>query len=489
MLEPTSFQASVIEKFVNAKTNGGIVGLGVGSGKTLTSVEIIRQRGAKRALIIAPNSTFDGWANHVEWQMGLTVKRCGKDAISYTRVSDHTNRQATEDMKISAKESQANLLACQSGGDGIYFAGREFFVTQCFQKNSEGKVVRVPAWDKKRPFDLVVFDESQPTASRGNRSQRAWEFLKSDFKIASSADWFGANIENMYQVTSDVFGKQYVLDEFGTFDQWVKDWMLTEFDPFSYRKYKVVGEQWPGAFASSLPLYVTAPPSVIPPEPSERVVTLSRAERVLYDKLEKDMAAEIETGKLMVAENPLTLRIRLRELSLGVFRMVEDGDKQTIEFDPGEKSTKLEEAKSIMADYPNEKFVIFTHSAKFARKAAADLKRAEAWTGEQSDDDRKGIKQRFIEGDTRIIVATPNAAGVGIDGLQRVCRNVTFLSYSDSEQMNAQAVGRIARTGQSEQVQVWRITARDTYDSGQFSKLMETALKNSGAKAFSGLTS
>lgn len=486
MLTPTEKQQEWIDKFVHTDSVGGILGLGTGVGKSLAGVEIIKGRGAKRALIIAPNSTFDGWANHVEWQLGGKLLRCANTASQYTRVPDHTDRMNMETVRITAAEAQANLLACQSGEPGIYFTGREFFASQCFKKSKHGgKKIRLNSWDKKAPFDVVLFDENQQAATPGNAQERAWRYLKASMKIPSSADWFGSRVENMYYVARDLWGDKWMKSEFGDFDTWVDEWMEKEYNHFSYRKYDVVGEQWPGAFAHTLPLYVTAPPSVTPPRPERRIVDLSREERSIYEQFNKNLAAMIDSN-LLVAENALTLRIRLRELSLAAFNVVdlEDG-KQTIEFKPGAKSSKLEEVKRILSDYPDEKFVIFTHSAKWARWAASEMKSALSWTGSLSDSERKGVKEEFMSGDTRVLIATPEAAGVGIDGLQRVCRNVIFVSYSDQPLMNDQAIARIARTGQEHSVNVWEILARDTYDLGQVSNLLEAALIRSGSKGWS----
>lgn len=483
-LIPTSEQQSWIDEFVSTSEPGGILGLGTGTGKSLVGAEIIRGRSAKRVLIIAPNSTFDGWANHVEWQMGVKLLRCGNTAFRYTRVPDPNDRLNLQTVKISSGEAKANLLACQSGESGVYFVGREFFASQCFTKAKSGKKVRINAWDKKAPFDLVLFDENQQAATPGNAQERAWKYLKADLKIPSSADWFGSRVENMYYVARDLWGDEWVKSEFGDFDKWVEDWMEKQYNHFSYRKYDVVGEQWPGAFASALPLYVTAPPSFAPPKPEPRIVDLSTEERRIYDQFNKNLAAMIDNN-LIVAENQLTLRIRLRELSLAAFDIVDlDDGKQTIEFKPGAKSSKLEEVKRILSDYHDDKFVIFTHSAKWARWAANELRLADSWTGALNDRERKEVKDKFLSGDTRILIATPEAAGVGIDGLQRVCRNVIFVSYSDQPLMNDQAIARIARTGQERSVNVWEIIARDTYDQGQISNLLQAAIVRSGSKGW-----
>ncbi|WMI33954.1 DNA helicase [Microbacterium phage Erenyeager] len=496
-------QSVWIDQFVQADTKGGILGLGTGVGKTFVNTEIARLRGAKRVLIMAPQSTFDSWYDTVYWQTGKKLMRAANNGLKFNHTPDPSDRDTTMEVALTPKQCKANLEALQGGSDGWYFITRELFRTQAWEKvpvKKDGVHVIDPktkklkyrnqqtwVWDKKgkHPFDVVILDENQNFASLGNRGQGAFRML-SGFKIASSADWFGSQVENMHTVAVDIFGQEEVgLSK----PQFVDEYLETEYDHFAVSKQRVTGEQIPGLFASELPLYVTAPPSVTPPEPDNRYVTLSKAERDLYDKLQEDYIAEVG-DEILEIEVPLALRIRLRELSLGMFKVrktgeiTEDGiEKTTVEYEPGAPSSKLEEVKAILADYPNEKFVIFTHSAKFAEKAAIDLG-GKAWTGNRTTAEKAAIKKEFIQGDLRLFTATAETMGTGTDGLQRVCRNVIVLSPSDQVIVNTQGISRIARQGQERQVNVWNIIARNTFDQGVIQRNGMKVRINSGAKGW-----
>lgn len=484
MLTATPAQAKWIEEFVNADTNGGILGLGVGSGKTFVGTEIARLRGARRVLILAPEATIDGWISTVYWQTGRKLRRCANNSLTFDFTPDPSDRDAVEEVKLTAAECKANLAACQAGEDGWFFATRELFTLQDWTKvpiKKNGEFVidpktqkpkmrrqRLNIWHKFGGFDVAILDENQKFASKGNYGQQSWAALDA-WKLAMSADWAGSELVNMHTVGVDTFGQ----DAIGMNQaQFIDEYLETEYDHFSFNKKKVTGEQIPGLFASELPLYVTSPPSITPPTPEVRSVTLSKAERELYDKLEDDYVALIDDEVLEI-EIPLTLRIRLRELSLGMFRVVKTGEmsedgieKTTIEFPAGAKSAKLDEIKSIMAEHPNEKYMIYTHSSKWAEFAAKELG-FRAWTGNQSSAERAEIKDQFIRGDLRAIIATVGAVGTGIDGLQRACCKIIFASRDDQALANMQAIGRIARQGQERQVEVIDLQARGTYDSGQ----------------------
>lgn len=506
-LTPKPKQAEWINLFANSQASGGILGLGTGVGKTLVGVEIAKVRNAERVLIMGPQSTFDSWASTVYWQTGRKLKRCANNAFAFDYIPDPSKRDETVEVKLPAKVCQSNMAKAQAGEPGWYFVTREMFVSQDWERKPVFKRVdgeRVPVidpktkkqkvarhrkgiWDKKgaHPYDVVILDENQNFAKSGNIGQQSFNQLRG-FKIASSADWFGSQLENMYTVARDVFGEE----ELGmNRAQFVDDYMVTEYDHFAFTKKAIVAEQIPGLFASELPLYVTAPPSVTPPDPENRILTLSRAERELYDQLEANYVAMVGDEVLNIGI-PVELRIRLRELSLGMFRVERTGDyteddieKTTIVFDPGAPSTKLDEVKSIMSDHPGKKFVIYSHSAKWCEKVASDLGIA-AWTGNRNDKEKAAIKKDFIQGDLQAFTATAETMGTGTDGLQAVCHNIIVASPSDRAIANTQAISRIARQGQEHQVNVWNLIARGTYDQGVISTLNKKVATNNGAKGW-----
>jgi superfamily II DNA or RNA helicase len=335
-----------------------------------------------------------------------------------------------------------------------------------------------------RSFDVAVFDEVQICSNKTNKIADSWKNLKADFRLAQSADWFGSKLENQWTVAKQLWPDWLEVDHY----EWIDEYMVTEYDHFTFNKKKVVSEKWPGFFASSLPCYVALPPAVEKPEPERRYVDLTSPQRKLYNQIEDSMVAEVE-GNYLVIELPMHLRMRLLELSLGMFGVdevqVETADemvtKTTIRFDEGAPSSKLDEVRSIMRDYPNEHFIILTHSKKFAEKAAKDLGGL-PYTGKQSEKQKELNKQAFIDGEVKVLVGT-SAICEGLDGLQTVCRNAIVMSRPDVSYKTEQFIGRVARRGQERQVNVWEIVARDTLDVGVLSEKIKKALILNKAKA------
>ena len=474
-------QEKAIE-LMSATTSGAALnGSGTGVGKTVMALRTALNRGAERLLVIAPPNTFENW--------DATAKALGHDGLKFCGTSKLGD--------VTAKQAQANMELAQSGADGWFFVGREMFNKQNWVKHlmhdrqgnpkidpKTGKqqvaAKRADVWHSKKPFDMAIFDEVQMCSNKTNKVAQSWNNLKADFKLAQSADWFGSKLENQWTVAKQLWPEWMTLNH----AQWIDEYMTTEYDHFSFNKKRVTGEQWPGFFASTLPCYVALPPAVEKPEPERRYVDLTTPQRKLYDQIEESMIAEIE-GNYLVVELPMHLRMRLLELSLGMFGIdkvtVDEEVKTTIRFDEGAPSSKLDEAKAIMRDYPNEHFIFLTHSQKFAEKAAKDLGGL-PYTGKQSEKQKEENKQAFMNGDVKVLVGT-QAIAVGLDGLQKICRNCIILSRPDQNLFTEQFIGRIARRGQERQVNVWEIVARHTLDVGVLSEKIEKALILNQAKA------
>jgi SNF2 family DNA or RNA helicase len=209
----------------------------------------------------------------------------------------------------------------------------------------------------------------------------------------------------------------------------------------------------------------------------ERTVELSAEQRRIYKKMEKDLIVWLE-GNPMVADVPIATRIRLRQITLGIPTVDDEG---VVTFADDCKSTKIDELFSIIGDLPDgEPLLILTHSQKFANVVTKRLRNsgitAFEWSGRASQHDRDNALESFIGGETQAIVAVIAAIGEGTDGLQEVCSTVIWLSKDDNRLLNEQAAGRLDRQGQKKSVLSFDIIAEGTYDEGQLSKLVKDQL-------------
>lgn len=76
------------------------------------------------------------------------------------------------------------------------------------------------------------------------------------------------------------------------------------------------------------------------------------------------------------------------------------------------------------------------------------------FTGEQSPNQKENAKQAFMRGDSKVLVMSLRA-GAGVDGLQGVCKTVVKGELDWSPGVHEQAIGRVYRDGQKEQVFVY----------------------------------
>ena len=209
-------------------------------------------------------------------------------------------------------------------------------------------------------------------------------------------------------------------------------------------------------------------------------VELSAKQRKAYDDLEKSMITWVE-GNPLVVEFPITLRARLRQATLGMFSVDDEG---SVTFGNDCASAKIDAMVSVLTDdFNNEPTLILTDSQKFAAvvvdriNSSGVLGEAAEWSGKVSQTMREKIKDEFITGNLNYLVAVTSAIAEGVDGLQHGTRNILWLSRSDNRILNEQAVARVLRRGQTKQVRSTEIIAVDTYDSGVLSSQMEKAIE------------
>jgi len=442
ILTPTPEQEEAIVKMVSETSGGALNASTMGAGKTLKAVEVVRRRGDRFVLLIAPLGTRLGWR--------ATFDRQGVE-LPFRWLN-------------STKQGKENLAGWLNGEDGIYFVGTEYFVRLGWNKR-----VRTKIWTQEP--EIVLFDEAHRSQNRHSKTYKTLKQIKAPMKISMSGTPTGNNFEGAFAVTKWLWPD---LIE-SSFYNWRNGWCQLEPDYFDPSGYKVVGEKVPGAFFNSLPCYIRLESELNVPLIEEQVfVELSPVQRNAYEKLEKEMILWVENNPLVI-EFPVTLRTRLRQATLGMFSVTDEGE---VVFKDDCKSTKIEALEDILTNrIDGEPALILTDSRKFADVICARIPDALPWHGEVSQARREEHKARFMAGEIKYIVAVIPAIAEGVDGLQHATRNIVWVSRSDNRILNEQAMKRIHRHGQTEQVHSFDIVALDTYDSGVISAQLQKALE------------
>lgn len=448
-LTPYPYQQKDIDDIV-ANDGTGIIATQVGGGKTLVAIEVAKGVGSAVNLVIAPKGTHKR-----AWEKTI-LRQIPSAEVKYVN---------------STKKGQEAFAQLHAGKSGWYLISPELF--------------RTIHWQGIVP-DLAIFDEVHRASNRKSRTSRMLHTLKARRRIGMSGTLAGNKVEGFWSVLRwvypDVAGR--------SFWAWAETYCETKMDYWAGKV--VVGEKNPGAIVGSVPCYIRhlkrehccdfhqeGMDADLPTMVSmERMVSLGAEQKKLYKKMEKDLFVFLDENPL-IAEVPVATRIRLRQITLGTPSISDDGQ---VYFADDCKSTKIDELFSIIGDHPDgEPMLILTHSQRFAEVVSNRLVgkgfTSFEWSGKASQKQRDEALTRFIGGEIQFIVAVISAIGEGTDGLQERASVMVWLSKDDNRLLNEQAMGRLDRRGQKRSVISYEILAEDTYDLGQFSKLVEDQIK------------
>lgn len=449
-MKPFPFQERDIEKLI-ANNGTGIVATQVGGGKTLIAIEVGKRLKTKCNFVIAPKGT-------------------------HKRAWERTIKEQIPNAKVryinSSPDGKQAFLELEAGEAGWYLISPEFF--------------RNYHWRGVEP-DLAIFDEVHRASNRQSKTAKMLHTLKAKRRIGMSGTIAGNKIEGFWSVLRWVFPEVAGRSFWG----WVEEYCETKLDFFAGKI--VDAEKTPGRIVTSIPCYIRHlkrerccdlhPNGIdheLPAVQEEvRTVELLPAQRKIYRKLEKDLFVWLGENPLAV-DAPVAVRTRLRQITLGVPMI--DEETQEVTFADDCESTKLNEFFQIISDHPEgEQMLVLTHSQKFARVTVNRLRKAGfsafEWSGQATQKVRDKALEDFIAGDIQFIVAVISAIGEGTDGLQEATNVVVWLSKDDNRLLNEQAAGRLDRRGQKKSVISYDIIAEDTYDEGQYSKLIQDKIK------------
>jgi SNF2 family DNA or RNA helicase len=442
-LIPTELQEKRIQEILSESTKAALIASEMGVGKTLIAVEVIKRLNPEKpVLIVGPLST----------------------KISWERTFKRQNTPIEVFQIDSTKEGKAAYEAILEGKKGIYIIGHTLF--------------RMREW-RKTKLSVMVYDEIHDISNRKSKGFAVLKTVKTEWKIGMSGTPAGNRFQGMWSVTRWLWPQE--IDR--SFWRWAAEYAKVEFDPYAGKR--VEGEREDGKFVASLPLYVRDKLTMDTDFIEEvRYVSLTPTQRDLYTQMEDDMLAWLREG-VHVANVAMTQRARLRQITLGephingtkwVVRKNKKGTQRVeidnIDFDLDCKSSKIDALKEILANKPDEPFlVLLGDSAKFAKVVAHRLgESARVWTGEAGADLRKKLSTDFgLE--YRILVATAASFGTGTDGFQERSNHMVWLSESDNNLTNQQAAARLYRTGQENHVYSWKIQAEKTLDEGIYNNL------------------
>lgn len=476
-LTPHPSQADAIERIMQEPTHAALLASDTGTGKTLVAMELLVRMGFKRTLTIGIKDTYQQFADRLKAQSDGTMELRRIDGM---------------------KAGRANLAAMLAGDDGHWFVGSQFLREQDWATEGNGIIdddgkegterVQLKTFAKMKPLDALIFDELHVVADKGAKTRRTLISLKTDWKIGASATPYGNSFAGSWSICRWLWPNH--IDP--AFSRWSTEWCATKSQRVTGgRQVQIItGERSPGEFVKTLPCYIRTEALAVP-APSVHYVELTPQQRADYESVEEDGVTWLMSHpdlRPMVTNLPITKQIRLRQMTLGVMSMTDEDD---VYFHLETESTKLAALRQIIDGWEPQPVLIYVDSKRFAKVTVARMQRAGyaavEWSGDVSSKDRDRIKADFIDGSVTFIVAVISSFSTGLDGFQTVCNKIIWLSASQDNRHNLQAVARIFRQGMTQAHGGFshvHIIARDTIDEGVFSrKTAETIALRSTLKA------
>ena len=317
---------------------------------------------------------------------------------------------------------------------------------------------------EKRVFDFIALDEAHYIKNRASNRTKALLKMAVNAKyryLLTGTVISNGQLENIYslycfldpylergRVCSRIFGGSYqkfqdrycILNMYHKPSSYIHVKELQEIiNEHSYRVKKV----------DCLDL-----PEKLPDE----IIKVDLVEKKLYKKLATESAIlEYE----ILAENPLSRLVKLRQLSSGYLTYKENNVDRLLEL----KTEKLSVLEEILEGYPEDKKIVIFAEFKYSITKISDLLRKMkiryvTLDGEQKD---KTIWRQFqADKRIRVIVCQYQTASAGID----LFASDTIIYYEPTLRSNIleQSRDRIHRTGQKEKCSYIHLLTRGTVE-------------------------
>lgn len=185
----------------------------------------------------------------------------------------------------------------------------------------------------------------------------------------------------------------------------------------------------------------------------DRRFSLSPKTRKMYQKLEDDLFAEVDEGRVTAA-NVLVKLLRLQQITSGHVKL-DDGRVQEVHSD------KEDLLNDMFEDLPNEPIVVFYRFRPDAKAIARAAKKAGRSCGEVSGDrDDVAAWQR---GELDVLAAQVRSGSEGLDFTRSAY--AVFFSVGFSLAEYEQCLARLHRGGQTRSVTYYHLIAMNTIDT------------------------
>ena len=193
---------------------------------------------------------------------------------------------------------------------------------------------------------------------------------------------------------------------------------------------------------------------------------LAPAHQRLYDQLAEEQLLQIEeTGQEITALTASGLFVKCQQIVLNPEHFGLEG----------ERAAGLDLVEGWLDELGDEKLIVVAYyqmTNVMLYKQLAAYNPALTYGGHTFRQNQENITKFINDPACRVMVMQPEAGGVGVDGLQRVCHSILFLEYSSVQRHFVQALARVDRTGQKSNVQCRIAVAERTVQASRYHLLL-----------------
>ena len=420
-----------------SKAEGAILADDMGLGKTIQTLAAIDNKKSLPALIICPASIKGNWKNEIEkWLEGYKI--------------------------IVIKGNKEQRLKCLKE-DADFYIGNYALLREKSRSKINGNWTKVenPIFSeiKNREWGAMVFDEAHKIKNR--KSQQT----KGAHKVIKSADKVyhltGTPIMN---APEEIWSLLHSLDDvkFSSFWRFVNRFCETYDNGFGI---DIVGVKNPAEFKEMLKPYMLrrVKEEVLEDMPDLTVqkqwVDLEEKQQKIYNQMEKRMIAEISEQETVAAPVVIAKITRLKQIAVSP-TLISDDSKEF-------KSTKINALMDILEGAGQQKVVVFSQFKQAINLVKNELEK-EGYeygilTGDIDQDQRQKEVDKFQnDPNCKIFLATIKAGGLGIN--LTAGSIAVFLDKDWTPANNSQAVDRLHRIGQKDNVTVIELMAKNTIE-------------------------
>lgn len=404
------------------------VGWERGMGKTLAACALADELGHRRILVVCPNTAKETvWAPEIE-------KLLGVEALVMPNGSPDKRKKMLDKVKdrkrvvLVTHYESLNLIASE-------------------RKDKRG-------WDKYGEWDMVVADEAHRLANPATLMNRSIRRIPTKAKLALSGSIIQNHPEEIFGVLTWLFPTQYSR-------KWA-DWNDRYLDYVKSGYGKVLIGPKPKRIEAMrkelgvFTVYRRKKDELDLPDKTEQTlyVDLSPKQRAAYDELRDEYVTTLDSGESVIAIQPVVMLTRLRQVASGLGLV--SGEVTD--------SSKLDLAAELLADDPDEPYVVFTWYKASAIELSKRLGEDETYvvTGDTKAHDRATYINAFQAGSRRVFIGTISTLGESVNLFRAA--NAIRLDRSWNPAANEQAEDRLYRIGQDRPVTITDIVARDTVD-------------------------